>query len=91
MRRFNGCGAPRGSSPTQRTHEYTNDQVPHSGDDAPPQLQPLAGGGGGQPKGKKKRWEAPRIKSGQLFESNSLACGKDNPGTDQCQQIPTMS
>ena len=44
-----------------------------------------------QPKGKKKRWEAPRIKSGQLFESNSLACGKDNDGTEQCQQIPTMS
>jgi hypothetical protein len=42
-------------------------------------------------KGKKKRWEKPRIKSGQLFESNSLACGKDNPGTDQCIQFAETS
>ena len=25
---------------------------------------------------KKKQWEAPRVTSGRLFESNSLACGK---------------
>ena len=37
-----------------------------------------------QRKGKKKTWEAPRVKSGQLFESNSLACGKSTPTTQQC-------
>lgn len=26
--------------------------------------------------GKKKQWEPPRVTSGRLFESNSLACGK---------------
>jgi hypothetical protein len=36
------------------------------------------------PKGQKKTWETPRVKSGQLFESNSLACGKNNPGMDEC-------
>jgi hypothetical protein len=44
-----------------------------------------------QPKGKKKPWESPRLKTGQLFESNSLACSKDNPGTEQCFQIATRS
>jgi hypothetical protein len=41
--------------------------------------------------GKKKRWEKPRIKSGQLFESNSLACGKDGPTNEQCQQFAETS
>ena len=36
------------------------------------------------PKKKKKSWESPRVKSGQLFEANSLACGKSDPHTDQC-------
>jgi hypothetical protein len=31
------------------------------------------------PKGKKKTWASPRVKSGQLFESNSLACTKVPP------------
>lgn len=31
------------------------------------------------PKGKKKTWASPRVKSGQLFESNSLACTKTPP------------
>jgi hypothetical protein len=45
------------------------------------------------PKSKKKTWEPPRVKSGQLFESNSLACGKTHSdGQDQCQIInPTQS
>ena len=47
------------------------------------------------PKAKKKPWEAPRLKSGRLFETNSLACGKSTSmgmsGVDQCHQIPTQS
>jgi hypothetical protein len=46
-------------------------------------------------KKKKKTWESPRLKSGRLFEANSLACGKSAPmgmsGMDQCHQIPTQS
>jgi hypothetical protein len=42
---------------------------------------------------KKKPWESPRVKSGRLFESNSLACNKSqyagNP--DLCMANPTMS
>jgi hypothetical protein len=40
---------------------------------------------------KKKTWESPRVKTGRLFESNSLACGKNSDMTDQCHTIPTMS
>jgi hypothetical protein len=40
---------------------------------------------------KKKPWESPRVKTGRLFESNSLACGKNSQETDQCHMIPTMS
>jgi len=32
----------------------------------------------------KKVWQRPQIKSGKLFESNSLACGK-NPSVNQDQ------
>jgi hypothetical protein len=32
----------------------------------------------------KKAWQRPQIKSGRLFESNSLACGK-NPSINQDQ------
>lgn len=44
----------------------------------------------------KKTWQTPRLKSGQLFESNSLACGKNfndpNEGGDLCgQQAPQRS
>ena len=39
----------------------------------------------------KKAWQKPRVKSGQLFESNSLACGKNAPIMDQCIQIATQS
>jgi hypothetical protein len=42
------------------------------------------------PRGK-KTWQRPRIKSGRLFESNSLACGKNGPGMDQCMQNPEVS
>ncbi len=39
----------------------------------------------------KKPWQRPQIKSGRLFESNSLACGKNGPGLDSCEQFPKMS
>jgi len=44
----------------------------------------------GQPR-PKKAWQSPRIKSGRLFESNSLACGKNGPGMESCEQFPKMS
>jgi hypothetical protein len=39
---------------------------------------------------RKRQWQRPRIKSGRLFESNSLACGK-NFVIDQegCGQLGT--
>ncbi|HVZ75447.1 MAG TPA: hypothetical protein VHJ20_23890 [Polyangia bacterium] len=40
-----------------------------------------------EPKRKKKTWESPRVKSGRLFEANSLACGKSDPDTDQCSSL----
>jgi hypothetical protein len=40
---------------------------------------------------KKKKWERPRIKTCHLFESNSLACGKNAPMMDQCLQSPLTS
>lgn len=43
------------------------------------------------PAGGKKPWEPPRIKTGQLFETNSLACGKISSSEDQCLQEPTTS
>jgi hypothetical protein len=39
----------------------------------------------------KKAWQKPRIKSGRLFESNSLACGKNQPGMEACESFPKMS
>jgi hypothetical protein len=39
----------------------------------------------------KKRWEPPRVKTGQLFESNSLACGKGQGGDENCLTFATMS
>jgi hypothetical protein len=39
----------------------------------------------------KRAWEAPRIKTGQLFESSSLSCGKSNVMMEPCQQIPQSS
>jgi hypothetical protein len=39
----------------------------------------------------KRAWEAPRIKTGQLFESNSLSCGKSNMLMEPCQQNPQSS
>jgi hypothetical protein len=48
------------------------------------------------PKRAKKAWQPPKVKSGQLFESNSLACGKVFPPVDeqndQCGMIqPQLS
>ena len=43
----------------------------------------------------KRPWRRPQVKTGQLFESNSLACGKvftpAQPPMDQCDQIATTS
>ena len=39
----------------------------------------------------KRRWRSPEIKTGHLFESNSLSCGKNTPGIDQCNNNPTQS
>jgi hypothetical protein len=39
----------------------------------------------------KRRWTAPRIRTGHLFESNSLACGKSTPAREECIQNPVMS
>jgi hypothetical protein len=39
----------------------------------------------------KRTWEKPRIKTGQLFESNSLSCGKSNMMMEPCQQNPQTS
>lgn len=40
----------------------------------------------------KKSWQRPRIKSGRLFESNSLACGKNGPGLGgDCDNFPKTS
>jgi hypothetical protein len=40
---------------------------------------------------KKRAWKTPRVDSGKLFESNSLACGKATPHFEQCLQNPTRS
>ena len=40
---------------------------------------------------RKRQWQRPRVKSGKLFESNSLACGKNGPGTEDCENNPLMS
>jgi hypothetical protein len=42
-------------------------------------------------KSKKKVWETPRVKSGRLFESNSLACGKNHPDGADCDRSAQMS
>jgi hypothetical protein len=39
----------------------------------------------------KRAWEPPRLESGHLFESNSLACGKNSGATQQCQMNPETS
>jgi hypothetical protein len=39
----------------------------------------------------KRTWQTPRVRSGHLFESNSLACGKNTPALDQCLQNPVSS
>ena len=35
----------------------------------------------------KKAWQKPAIKSGRLFESNSLACGKNGPGMSEHDDV----
>jgi hypothetical protein len=42
-------------------------------------------------KAKKKPWESPRVKSGRLFESNSLACSKNVPDGGACEHDPSSS
>jgi len=39
----------------------------------------------------KRAWQPPRVRTGHLFESNSLACGKNTPSLDQCIQNPVSS
>lgn len=41
-------------------------------------------------RGERKAWVKPAVRTGQLFESNSLACGKNQPG-DQCDSNPQAS
>lgn len=43
--------------------------------------------------GAKKKWESPRVKSGSLFESNSLSCGKNGtpPSDENCLANYTSS
>jgi hypothetical protein len=40
------------------------------------------------PKPRKRAWQAPSVKTGTLFESNSLACGK-HPGR-ACAQVGSV-
>jgi hypothetical protein len=41
---------------------------------------------------RKRQWHRPQVKTGQLFESNSLACGKTIPDPNEpCQQMPQLS
>jgi hypothetical protein len=47
-----------------------------------------------KPPKRKKTWQRPRIKSGQLFESNSLSCGKTPAELgmkEECLQMGTSS
>jgi hypothetical protein len=68
-----------------------------AGDPAPAEAGAAAGapvgaqapGAGAQ--GRKRAWIAPAIRTGHLFESNSLACGKNTPMIDQCNANPAMS
>jgi hypothetical protein len=42
----------------------------------------------------KRPWRRPQVKTGQLFESNSLSCGKtmaESGGVDQCAQMANAS
>jgi hypothetical protein len=49
-------------------------------DPKPPQNDPNTPAPG------RRRWEKPRVDSGQLFESNSLACSKSGPQVEECLQ-----
>jgi hypothetical protein len=46
---------------------------------------------GGAATRRKREWQPPAIRTGHLFESNSLACGKNTPQLDQCLQNPLSS
>ena len=42
----------------------------------------------------KRPWRRPQVKTGQLFESNSLSCGKtiaESGGVDQCTSMANSS
>jgi hypothetical protein len=41
-----------------------------------------------EPKSRKgrKTWVRPEIRTGKLFEVNSLACGKNSSSTSQCRK-----
>jgi len=39
---------------------------------------------------RRKPWQRPRVKSGRLFESNSLSCNK-LPADQMCQESPPVT
>ena len=39
----------------------------------------------------RKKWVRPALRTGKLFEMNSLACGKSSPITQSCFNNPTNS
>lgn len=56
-----------------------------------PSSTPADGGKDSPRPATKRAWLAPRVRTGHLFESNSLACGKNTPALDQCIQNPVSS
>ena len=70
---------------TIRTLSPQENDLPHD----PPKIDPSQPSAPAAPS--KKKWEKPAIQSGQLFEANSLSCGKNTPTTEQCMQNPTRS
>ena len=63
----------------------TKDRTPQRAT-APPDVSGREG-----PARAKRPWTRPKIDSGNLFESNSLSCGKATAELEQCQQNPLTS
>ena len=55
---------------------------------SPPQRVPRSPPGEQAPPVVKRPWQPPRVRTGHLFESNSLACGKSTPQLEQCSAEP---
>jgi hypothetical protein len=66
--------------------------LPLTVDDHPPGAAD-GGDGGSAPvvRPGKRSWQEPQVRTGHLFESNSLACGKNTPMLEQCNQNPLTS